>query len=564
MKTKSILAALLLIVAGVQTVRAQKQSSAASGKAKVVLYKTNGQTIECEVSELDSIVFVEKQDIIDENHEWVDLGLPSGTLWATCNIGSSSLEEYGDYFAWGETAPKTTYDWGHYKYNQGSGKMTKYCTVENFGINGFTDGLTELLPEDDAATANWGSEWQMPSMAQLEELIDTTFTTAKWTVENGFNGTRITSKLNGNWIFLPASGYCESILLYREGSYGSCWTRSLRKDAPNSALDWGYNWSDIYSGFDRRYIGLNVRPVRVEGVQRVLATAIVLSDLTLNLLQGESKTITATVQPSDAYFPVVRWESSDEMVAKVDGAGLVTAIFPGTCTITCRAADGSGVYAECLVEVTEASPAFLTCPDDNHPHAIDLGLPSGTKWCCCNVGADMPESVGGYYAWGETSEKSRYDDVSYIFLNGQDTDGDGRIDQDGSYIDIGLDDIAGTNYDVAHVRMGESWCMPSKEQQDELRDNCSIRGVQQNGVNGILVTGPNGGRIFMPSTGYYWKDHFYDDGGYGGYWSSSRIHTELINVFSLVFNTKDGYGFWDWDASRCSYGRPVRPVRVKR
>ena len=75
----------------------------------------------------------------------------------------------------------------------------------------------------------------------------------------------------------------------------------------------------------------------------------------------------------------------------------------------------------------------------------------------------MPESVGGYYAWGETSEKSRYDDVSYIFLNGQDTDGDGRIDQDGSYIDIGLDDIAGTNYDVAHVRMGESWCMPSKE-----------------------------------------------------------------------------------------------------
>ena len=207
-------------------------------------------------------------------------------------------------------------------------------------------------------------------------------------------------------------------------------------------------------------------------------------------------------------------------------------------------------------------PISMTCPDSNHPHAIDLGLPSGTKWCCCNVGAEMPESVGGYFAWGETDEKSEYDDVSYIFLNGQDTDGDGRIDQDGSYIDIGIDDIAGTDYDVAYVRMGDSWCMPSKAQQDELRDNCSIRGIQQNGVNGILVTGPNGGRIFMPSTGYYWKEHFYDDGGYGGYWSSSRIHTELINVFSLVFNTINGHGFWDWDASRCSYGRSVRPVRV--
>ena len=208
-------------------------------------------------------------------------------------------------------------------------------------------------------------------------------------------------------------------------------------------------------------------------------------------------------------------------------------------------------------------PISMTCPDSNHPHAIDFGLPSGTKWCCCNVGAEMPESVGGYFAWGETDEKSEYDDVSYIFLNGQDTDGDGRIDQDGSYIDIGIDDIAGTDYDVAYVRMGDSWCMPSKAQQDELRDNCSIRGIQQNGVNGILVTGPNGGRIFMPSTGYYWKDHFYDDGGYGGYWSSSRIHTELINVFSLVFNTINGYSNWDWDASRCSYGRPVRPVRVQ-
>ena len=220
-------------------------------------------------------------------------------------------------------------------------------------------------------------------------------------------------------------------------------------------------------------------------------------------------------------------------------------------------------YVSELDSISFDEEVYLTCPDDKHPHAIDLGLPSGTIWCCCNVGASTPDGRGGYYAWGETNEKSVYDDVSYIFLNGQDTDDDGRIDQDGSFIDIGIDDIAGTDYDVAHVLMGTSWCMPSRTQQNELRDYCSIKGIQQNDVNGIVVTGPNGGQIFLPSTGYYWKDHFYDGGTYGCYWSSSRIRTELINVFSLVFNTINGYSNWDWDSSRCSYGRCVRPVRKK-
>ena len=210
--------------------------------------------------------------------------------------------------------------------------------------------------------------------------------------------------------------------------------------------------------------------------------------------------------------------------------------------------------------ITFDEEVYLTCPDDKHPHAIDLGLPSGTKWCCCNVGANTPDDRGGYYAWGETSEKSVYDDISYIFLNGQDTDGDGRIDQNGSFIDIGLDDIAGTDYDVAHVRMGASWCMPSREQQNELRNYCTIKCFQQNGLNGIFVTGPNGGQIFLPTAGYYWKDYSNSVDSYGGYWSSSRIQTELIYVFCLVFNSL-GHGSWDWDSSRCSFGRSVRPVR---
>ena len=97
-------------------------------------------------------------------HEYVDLGLPSGLLWATCNVGADAPEDYGDYIAWGETTPKTTYNWSTYQYCMGSyNTLTKYCNKTSFGYNGFTDNLTTLLPEDDAATANWGSGWRMPT-----------------------------------------------------------------------------------------------------------------------------------------------------------------------------------------------------------------------------------------------------------------------------------------------------------------------------------------------------------------------------------------------------------------
>lgn len=337
------IATLLLMMAGWQSAWAQK----------VTLYKTNGETIRCDVSELDSIVFEEKMPPAEEIHEWVDLGLPSGTLWATCNIGSRCPEEYGHFFSWGETEPKDIYDTGHYKWNRGSGMMTKYCTIGSFGSGGMTDGLTELLAEDDAATTNWGKDWQMPSREQVEELTDTLFTTSKWTNLNDFYGTKITSKRNGNWIFLPASGFVEGNAIYRRDSFGSFWSRSLREEAPRDAYDCAHTWSGVTCGADRRYMGENVRPVRVEKMARVLVSSIILSSSAISLLPEETESITATVLPTDAFTPDVRWESSDEMIAAVDSRGLVTALSPGTCTITCRAVDGSGIYAECQVTVEE-------------------------------------------------------------------------------------------------------------------------------------------------------------------------------------------------------------------
>ena len=343
MKLKNIIA-ILLLLAGAQAVMAQK----------VTLYKTTGETIKCDVSELDSIVFAEDEPIV-ENHEWVDLGLPSGTLWATCNVGADNPEEYGNYFSWGETDPKASYDLSNYKFNSGSGKMTKYCTISSFGSNGFTDDLTELEPTDDAATANWGKGWQMPNKAQIDELLDPAFTTTEWTTLNDLIGKKIISKKNSNWIFVPAGGFIEGTSKYRAGSFGSCWSRSLIETSPRNAYDWGFTYIDFFWGGDRRYMGEMVRPVRVEKIPRTLVSEIILSDATLTLLPDESKSLAATVLPADAFFTEVTWESSDEMVASVNSEGLVTAFFPGNCIITCRAIDGSGVYAECQVMVEENS-----------------------------------------------------------------------------------------------------------------------------------------------------------------------------------------------------------------
>ena len=350
MKQKNLIAVLLLL-ASAQAVWAQK----------VILYKATGETIKCNVSELDSIVFVEDEPVVGV-HEWIDLGLPSGTLWATCNVGANSSEEYGDYFSWGETEPKASYDTSNYKFNRGSGKMTKYCTISSFGSNGMTDDLTELEPEDDAATANWGNDWQMPSKAQIEELLDPAFTTTEWTCVNDFNCKKIISKKNGNWIFLPAGGFIEGTSRYREGLFGSCWSRSLYENSPNDAYDWAITYNDIFWGRDRRYMGEMVRPVRIEKIPRILVTEIILSAPTLILLPDESKSITANVLPADAFFTEVTWESTDDMIASVNSEGLVTAYFPGTCTITCRAIDGSGVYAECQVTVKEPNENQETRP----------------------------------------------------------------------------------------------------------------------------------------------------------------------------------------------------------
>ena len=190
-------------------------------------------------------------------HEYVDLGL--SVKWATCNVGATTPEDYGYYFAWGEVEPKTTYNWSTYKYCNGSSStLTKYCHLSSYGKDGFTDNKTVLDPEDDAATANWGGAWRMPTKAEQDELRENC--TWNWTTQNGVNGYKVTGP-NGNSIFLPAAGYVYEGSLDGAGSYGIYWSSSLYTGYPDYACRVGFDSGRVdWSHYDR-YCGFTVRPV---------------------------------------------------------------------------------------------------------------------------------------------------------------------------------------------------------------------------------------------------------------------------------------------------------------
>ncbi len=209
---------------------------------------------------------------------------------------------------------------------------------------------------------------------------------------------------------------------------------------------------------------------------------------------------------------------------------------------------GHGLTSEASTTSKEVSMPL--CPDDHHPHLIDLGLPSGTKWSCCNVDTDHPENqsptnYGGYYAWGETETKSGvYCESNYQYY------------KNGSYQSLGSD-IAGTEYDVAHVNWGGFWVMPSYEQQKELINNCTYEWTTVNGVKGRMFTSKtNGGSIFLPAAGYRYGTVRYRAGSDGCYWSSTQDPSRADYAYFLYFYSGYVYMHSHYRVG----GQSVRPV----
>ena len=188
-------------------------------------------------------------------HEWVDLGLPSGLKWATCNVGASSPEDYGNYYAWGETTTKSTYTEDN--------SLTYGLNESQLQSQGYIDGSGNLTPSHDAATANWGGSWRMPTEDEMQELVD--YCEWEWTQVNGVNGSKVIGP-NGSCIFLPAAGRRYGTSLSLDGSNGYCWSST-----PYGSYDYYYDYDAYYLNFNDgyenvdwsygRHDGLTVRPI---------------------------------------------------------------------------------------------------------------------------------------------------------------------------------------------------------------------------------------------------------------------------------------------------------------
>ena len=480
-----------------------------------------------------------------EEHEWVDLGLPSGTLWATCNVGANSPEDYGDYFAWGETEPKEFYYWNTYKWcNSSNITLSKYCTDSSFGNNGFVDDKTELDPEDDAAYVNWGENWCMPTLIQQDELRMQCIWT--WTTLNGVNGWLVTGP-NGNSMFLPAAGMRTHRSLGGIGSNGRYWSRTLNSSHP----DWVYNLyptsTNVYQSHHQRCDGFTVRAVRNSQEPVELFQ---LSETEVNLEVGESKVIDI-LNGCGSYT--------------IDGGtDCVSSIFNGNQLILTGLAEGTAELTVTDVTTQANASIYISVTDSDtiqFDHEwVDLGLPSGTLWATCNVGADSPEEYGDYFAWGETESKDYYDWSTYKWCNGSQNTLTKYCNLS-SYGDNGFVDNKmelDPEDDAATVNWGSEWRMPTLAQQKELIDNCTSEWTQLNGVYGRLLTGPNENTLFLPAAGYRGEESLYGAGSYACYWPSSLYSSYPYAAYRLYF-------YWEylsWSNYSRFYGFTTRAVRA--
>ena len=504
-----------------------------------------GQTKELQVT-------VKEADVScpdDDHPHMIDLGLPSGTKWACCNVDATAPDAFGGYYAWGETAEKDDYSWSTYIHCDG------------------TDGTSHNLgtsicgTQHDVAHAKWGDNWYMPSRAQSKELfVNSSFVQTRM---NGVKGILLTGS-NGNKIFLPYGGWKEGTDVNGLQSDESAGSGYFWEGTPYSDNNQAYFMSVLsleeggtdynYTNGTDRYVGYNIRPVSTEAVP------LSVSCNNVEIASGESAAVEIT---SGSGNYTVTTSNPNVATASIDGTTVgITAVGGGSTTITIT---DTQTEKSVTIIVTVPSPQVSSrCPDDHHPHMIDLGLPSGTKWACCNVGADNPEGDGNFYAWGETKVKDNYNYENYEHYDSAD-----------GWRDLG-ECISGTEFDAAYVNWGNNWQMPSESQFEELLNNCMGESVMMDDLEGVSFTGPNDNSIFLPLSGYLKGDsnEGKENGGLGYYWSGNNYYpeegelewNEEENVYSHMWGDFSSYyliaeegGNRDVSMPRY-YGLTIRPV----
>ena len=485
--------------------------------------------------------------------EAVDLGLPSGTLWASWNVGASSPEEQGEYFAWGEVAPKADYSWSTYLWCEGSeDTLKKYNTDDSLDP---VDSNTLLNMEDDAARVLLGDEWRIPTFSEIKELTNTSYCSWTWTTKENVKGYLVTSLTNGNSIFIPAAGWFEGTSHDGVGEQGLYWCSQIQESKNSNAKILYFTDSSYYPNGTTYYMsprsdGMSIRPVYGN---RIDVTSISLSNDRIEITEGNAISISVSVFPDNATDKTLSVKTDNNSAVVCSSTGLIYGKSAGTATVTFSST--SGVSASCKVTVKPQTYAS--------PEAVDLGLPSGTLWASFNLGASSPKESGCYYAWGELYPKDTYEWTNYSFRASGSSPDDMRFSKYVAY-DEQIGNVDYRYYleaqdDAASYHLGGNWRMPTDAELMELIGYCTWTQTMQEGVAGYLVTSnTNGNSIFMPFGGRRGAAGRFSSVGYQLQCGSSlggTLGSSVLTSYSGSITIDRYYRF---------VGIPIRPVLQER
>lgn len=424
---------------------------------------------------------------IIDGHAYVDFG---SFKMATMNVGALKESDFGDYFAWGDVNPKDSY--------VGQNSTTYRISFGELESKGVIDRRGVLTSEYDAATQNWGENWKMPSVADIEVMIDECDFT--WMVLDSVKGFKVSSKNDPDaWVFLPACGYMYDTL---QGDKGNPIDQNWLSREPFCDY-WTSNISGTYDMYARKMY------CRYDGL--VMADKIF----------AENRYYGLSIRP---------------IVSKKESA----TVYP------------------------------ISANKDGHDY-VDLGLPSGTKWATVNIGAKFPNESGDFYMWGETATSELYTNDNCKTDNNSLSD---LIDK--GFVDESKNLVK--DYDVASVKWGGKWRMPSKAEFDELINNCTWEWIYVGNMGGYKVINKENSKlwIFLPAAGALRNNESYgladpyannvSDNGY--YWSSSyhNMFDGTSSSYDLVLSQLS-YSEWsnklDLTYESRYYGLCVRPVWVE-
>ena len=470
--------------------------------------------------------------------EAVDLGL--SVKWASCNVGAAFTEDYGDYFAWGEIRTKSNYGKSNSDtYDRSNSVLKSWGVIDSDG---------NLTARYDAATVHWGSDWRMPTLAEIQELVNDC--TWEWTTMNGVNGCKVSGS-NGNSIFLPAAGYRRDTSRHGADSCGCYWAaRSRDLVVRQTSYCIGFSADSCYYSMSLlRSSGCTVRPVRgaplsvttgkvsdITDCGAILSGTVCNSNksVTCGIIYGTSASLSITSGTMKSTT------SSDEFSVSVTGLSASTTYYYRSYVVV----GGVYRYGDVLLFTTKGKTSVTS------GGAIDLGL--SVKWASCNVGADSHEDYGDYFAWGETLPKSDYlmSNSATYDLSHSELKSRGVIGSDGNLT---------AAYDAAIVNWGSDWRMPTLAEIKELVNDCTWELITINGVSGNKVTGPNGNFIFLPAAGLRNGTEVRNSGSSGYYWSATHYERYPYRPYRFLFYEGD----WKWDYFISYDGLSVRPVTEK-